>query len=186
MHNQSILQTKRLLLRQWTDEDFLPFAKMCADKDVMEFFPKVLTESESNDIAKEIKSLISNRGWGFWAVEIPNHERFIGFVGLHTPDNLPFSPCVEIGWRLSKTHWRKGYATEAASKCLKYAFTVLNLKEVVSFTTVANNRSQAVMQKIGMSNTGCNFMHPEVAASHPQCEHVLYKIQKQDWTKSTL
>jgi ribosomal-protein-alanine N-acetyltransferase len=122
-----------------------------------------------------------------WAVEIPNQHKFIGFVGLHTTkDNMPFSPCVEIGWRLSKQHWGKGYAIEAATKALEYAFNKLNLAEVVSFTTLANIRSMVVMQNIGMRNSGQNFMHPGIEVSHPQCEHVLYKIIKSEWQKNAL
>lgn len=182
-----MLKTERLLLRQWAEDDFLPFAEMCSDKDVMEFFPKLQTQSESYEMAKKIQALIEDLGWGLWALEIPNQHRFIGFVGLHIPkDNMPFSPCVEIGWRLSKQYWGKGYATEAAEKALEYAFNKLNLSEVVSFTTVANVRSMAVMQKIGMCNSGQNFMHPNIEASHPQCEHVLYKISKSEWHQNVL
>jgi len=162
-----MFKTDRLLLRQWTEDDFLPFAQMCSDKDVMEYFPKLQTQEESYKMGKKIVSLINERGWGFWAVEIPNEKKFIGFTGLHTPtEKMPFSPCVEIGWRLSKTCWGKGYATEAAKKVLNFAFTNLNLNEVVSFTTLSNNRSKAVMQKIGMSDSNQNFMHPDIEASH--------------------
>jgi RimJ/RimL family protein N-acetyltransferase len=182
-----MVKTKRLLLRQWTEDDFLPFAEMCRNKDVMAFFPNLQTQSESYEMAKKIQALIEDRGWGFWAVEIPNQHKFIGFVGLHTPkDNMPFSPCVEIGWRLSEQHWGKGYATEAATKSLEYAFKKLNLAEVVSFTTLANIRSMVVMQKIGMRNSGQNFMHPGIEVSHPQCEHVLYKISKTEWQQNAL
>ena len=182
-----MLHTKRLLLRQWGEEDLPSFSQMSRDKDVMEFYPKLLTKEESDNMARTIQSLITERGWGLWAVEIPNQEAFIGYVGLHVPkDNLPFSPCVEIGWRLAKEHWGKGYATEAATECLRYAFFELDLDEVVSFTTLLNLRSQKVMQKIGMSNTKNNFLHPNIEATHPQCEHVLYKISKPDWVKSTL
>ena len=182
-----MLETNRLLLRQWTEDDFLPFATMCSDKDVMAFFPKRQTQAESHAMATKIQSLIEARGWGFWAVEIPNQHTFIGFVGLHVPkSSMPFSPCVEIGWRLSNQHWGKGYATEAAKAALEYAFNQLNLNEVVSFTTLANVRSMAVMQKIGMSNSRQNFMHPDIEVAHPQCEHVLYKISRWEWQQSTL
>lgn len=182
-----MLTTERLLLRQWTEEDFLPFSEMCRDREVMEFFPRPLTQQESDDMASKIRSLINDRGWGFWAVEIPNQQAFIGFVGLHTPaDRMPFAPCVEIGWRLAKAQWNKGYATEAASAALEYAFNTLHLSEVVSFTTLANVRSRTVMQKIGMHDTGQNFMHPDIETSHPQCEHVLYKIAKSEWQQSAL
>lgn len=151
----------------------------------MEFFPNLLTEAESLAMAKKIQSLIEARGWGFWAVEIPDEEKFAGFVGLHTPsERLPCSPCVEVGWRLSKPLWGKGYASEAANACLAYAFTTLNLDTVVSFTAVPNVRSQAVMRKIGMWDTNQNFMHPDIDASSPLCEHVLYKISKRAWEKN--
>ena len=182
-----MLKTDRLLLRQWTEDDFFPFTEMCSDKDVMEFFPKLQTQKESYEMAKKIQSLIKDRGWGFWAIEIPDQHKFIGFVGLHTPkDSMPFSPCVEVGWRLSNQHWGKGYATEAAKAALEYAFNKLNLNEVVSFTTLANIRSIAVMQKIGMSNSGQNFMHPDIEVSHVQCEHVLYKLNRSEWRQNAL
>jgi len=114
---------------------------------------------------------------------MPGQHKFMGFVGLHTPsDALPFAPCVEIGWRLAKPHWGKGYATEAAMASLNFAFAELSLNQVVAFTAVANNRSQAVMQKLGMTNTGNNFMHPDIELSHPLCEHVLYKISYSQWS----
>ncbi|MDF0750935.1 GNAT family N-acetyltransferase [Marinobacter sp. 71-i] len=181
-----MIRTKRLVLRQWNDEDLQPFAQMCADKGVMEFFPKLLTEGESFSMGRTIRSLIAERGWGFWAVEIPGKSRFIGFVGLHIPkDNMPFSPCVEIGWRLAKDYWGMGYAAEAANESLRYAFTHLDLDEVVSFTTVRNIRSQAVMKKIGMSYAS-NFMHPDLESSDPLCEHVLYKISRSQWEMNAL
>ena len=179
-----MLQTERLILRQWTNDDLALFSKISGDSDVMEFYPKPMMEEESYSMGSKIQSLINERGWGFWAIEIPNQEKFIGFVGLHIPkESLPFSPCVEVGWRIAKEYWNQGYATEAAKESLRYAFTTLNLNEVVSFTTLVNLRSQAVMQKIGMSNTGSNFMHPDIEVTHPQCEHVLYKISKLEWEK---
>jgi len=186
-NHPKMLKTNRLLLRQWTERDFIPFAEMCRDEEVMAFFPNTLTQDESVAMGKRILSLISQRGWGFWAVEIPDQHPFIGFVGLHTPtDRMPFSPCVEIGWRLSKPHWGKGYATEAARETLRYAFTTLNLNEVVSFTTLANNRSKAVMERIGMGDCHQNFMHPDIEASHPLCEHVLYKISQSEWQRNPM
>lgn len=182
-----MLKTERLLLRQWQAGDFPVFAAMCADKDVMEFFPDILLRSESEAMAKKIQSLIAGRGWGFWAVEIPGQHAFIGFVGLHTPKNsLPFAPCVEIGWRLSRQHWGQGYAAEAARKSLEFAFNTLDLEEVVAFTSVANAPSRAVMEKIGMHDTGQNFMHPDIEMTHPLCEHVLYKIYKSAWQQDAL
>ena len=182
-----MLRTERLILRPWTNDDLAPFAEISGDSEVMAFYPQPLTKEESHSMGARIQSLIAKRGWGFWAVELPKQKKFIGFVGLHIPkENLPFSPCVEIGWRLAKEYWGQGYATEAANESLRYAFTELTLTEVVSFTTLANLPSQAVMRKIGMFNTGNNFMHPDIAAMHPQCEHVLYKISREAWERKNL
>jgi RimJ/RimL family protein N-acetyltransferase len=176
-----MITTKRLILRQWDDADQQPFAQMSRDSRVMAHFPKCLSQEESDKMARKIQSLIAERGWGFWAVEIPDQHAFIGFVGLHIPkDTMPFSPCVEIGWRLAPQHWGRGYATEAANASLHYAFMHLGVEEVVSFTTVNNIGSQAVMKKLGMSYA-YHFAHPDLDASDPLSEHVLYKISKAQW-----
>ena len=182
--NISELQTDRLLLRQWVDQDLSGFAELNSDQETMEFFPALLSREESNAVAEKCQSLISERGWGFWAVELKSSGEFMGLVGLHIPKpNLPFSPCVEIGWRLLKKYWGKGYATEAAQESLVYAFNTLNLNEVVSFTTVSNLRSRYVMQRLGFSNTHQNFEHPGINKDHPLSEHVLYKITRQEWQR---
>ena len=135
--------TERLILRQWKERDILPFFKLNSDPEVMKFFPSLLSQKESNEMATEIQRRINKNGWGFWAVEEKKSKAFIGFVGLNKPKTeLPCSPCIEIGWRLTKKFWGNGYATEAGNASLKYAFSELSLKEVVSFTTVSNKRSQ--------------------------------------------
>lgn len=170
-------ETDRFKLRQWRSEDYPLFAAMNADPIVMEYFPALLTIEESNEMAKRIESIIAEKGWGFWALEV--REQFAGFVGLNEPGYLlPCSPCVEVGWRLAQEFWGYGYATEAANVALKFAFETLKLKEVVSFTAVSNVRSQAVMQRLKMHNTGENFEHPKVPIGHPLREHVLYRIER--------
>lgn len=177
-----MLQTSRLILLQWTDHDLAPFAQLNPDPEVMQYFPAPLSGAESNAFANTIRSLIEQRGWGLWAVEVPGQAAFIGFVGLHIPANdLPCSPCVEIGWRLAKAHWGRGYASEAAEAALAYAFGELGLDEVVSFTAVINKPSEAVMRKIGMANAQQNFTHPRVEVDSPLREHVLYKIHRKEW-----
>lgn len=157
------LEAQRLILRQWKDEDYSKFAALNADTSVMEYFPKPLSRQESDDMADKIRSLISERGWGYWAVDLKINGKFIGFTGLHIPkETLLFSPCVEVGWRLAKKFWGFGYAPEAAKESLRFAFNGLELDEVVSFTTLHNSSSQSVMHKIGMLNSNQNFMHPDI------------------------
>ncbi|MFT6388363.1 MAG: ribosomal-protein-alanine N-acetyltransferase [Cellvibrionaceae bacterium] len=173
------LKTERLLLRQWKEDDFDVFDAINADADVMEFYPDIQSSEESFNMAQYFQMLILQKGWGFWAVERLSDNSFIGFVGLNEPTcDLPVTPCVEIGWRLSKESWGKGYATEAAKAVLKFAFNELKLNHVYSFASVANIRSRSVMEKIGMKNTNANFHHPIIPEGHSLSEHVAYKISK--------
>jgi len=177
-------RTKRLLLRQWNCVDREPFAAMCADPKVMEYFPNTLSRSESDSMAEKCQSLIANRGWGVWAVELSATKEFIGIVGLHIPlADLPFAPCVEILWRLARPHWGRGYATEAASAALKVGFDQLGLKDIVSFAVVNNHRSRAVMERLNMINTSEIFEHPDVAAFSHLRAHCLYKISRESWSR---
>lgn len=179
------LPTKRLRLRQWNPEDKEAFARLNADLRVMEFFPSCLERSASDALAERIQSLISERGWGLWAVEVLGGEKFIGFVGLHIPSpELPFSPCVEIGWRLAFDHWGKGYAPEAARAALKFGFDVLNLSEIVSFTAICNARSRSVMGKLRMREDPETFEHPALPIGHLLREHCLYRLSREDWLRN--
>jgi RimJ/RimL family protein N-acetyltransferase len=180
------LSTPRLRLRQWHPEDKKPFADLNADPHVMEFFPSCLKRADSDALAERIQSLISERGWGFWAVEVLGGERFIGFVGLHIPSpDLPFSPCVEIGWRLAFEHWGQGYATEAARAALQFGFEKINLPEIVSFTAIHNKRSRAVMSRLGMCPALDTFEHPSLPAGHALREHCLYRLARQTWLRGS-
>ena len=182
----SMIETERLYLRQWQASDFTPFAEMNANPEVMEYFPKLLTTSMSNIIAKKCQTLIEDNGWGFWAVSRKDSsdksDDFIGMVGLNEVHaDMPFAPAVEIAWRLHSEYWGQGYATEAAHAALRYAFEVLELSDVVAFTAVINKRSQKLMQRIGMTDTQQDFYHPMLNAKHPLAEHALYKITRQQW-----
>lgn len=176
------LETERLRLRQWKDSDYPVFAEINSDEEVMKYYPNVMTESESNEMANKICSLIASRGWGFWAVEEKISGKFIGFVGLHEPTyDLPVTPCVEIGWRLGRNYWGKGYATEAAKEVLNFAFEGLGLNVVYSFASIQNVKSWSVMRRLNMENTGDNFGHPIIPEGHELREHVLYRITKAQW-----
>lgn len=175
------LETSRLRLRRWADADKEPFARMGADPRVMEFFPTLLSRAESDATADKCAALILRRGWGLWAVERKDGFPFIGFVGLHVPQaKLPFSPCVEVGWRLAAEHWKQGFATEAARTVLEVAFTKLELREIVAFTAMLNLRSQAVMQRLGMRRSE-PFEHPALPAGHILRPHILYRLTRGTW-----
>ncbi len=176
------LETRRLRLRQWEASDYSAFAELNRDPVAMEFFPSPLSREESDAIASKCQALIAEKGWGFWAASLLSSNEFIGFIGLHElADDIPCSPCVEIGWRLRKEYWGNGYATEGAIEALNFAFNTLQLQEVVAFTAIHNQRSRAVMKNLGMTNSHQNFVHPKLDPKHPLSEHVLYKIQGEDY-----
>jgi len=185
MLKQTELETSRLILRQWHSADYAPFSRMNADPRVMQYFPELMSREMSDAMAERLTELIDERGWGLWALEEKASGDFIGFTGLHIPvADLPFAPCVEVGWRLAREYWGNGYATEAAKRALRVGFDELNLQEIVSFTTVNNLRSRAVMLRIGMSEQDETFEHPSVPESHPLRTHCLYKISHPDWIRN--
>jgi RimJ/RimL family protein N-acetyltransferase len=176
--------TDRLRLRQWIEAEKAPFAMLNADERVMEYFPNVLDRVSSDAMVDRLRSSIIDRGWGFWAVELKEDKQFIGFVGLSIPKaDLPFSPCVEVGWRLAFPYWGKGYASEAAKGALEVGFERLCLPEIVSFTAIKNQRSRAVMERLGMSLSAETFEHPSIEIGHPLREHCLYRLSREKWSK---
>jgi RimJ/RimL family protein N-acetyltransferase len=170
------LETERLRLRQWRDEDLAPFAALGADPEVMRHFPACLSREESDAVVARARAGIDRRGWGFWAVERRADGAFLGMAGVTVvPENMPFYPVIEVGWRFARHAWGQGYATEAARAALRVAFDVLDFPQVVAFTAVANQRSAAVMQRLGMREDA-PFDHPALPVGHPQRRHRLFRI----------
>jgi ribosomal-protein-alanine N-acetyltransferase len=153
---------------------------MNADPEVMQHFPATLTEAESDAFVDRVGATLEERGWGLWAVEELATGRFLGFAGLNVPRfEAHFTPAVEIGWRLRRDAWGSGFATEAARGVLTVAFDDLELPEVVSFTAIPNERSQAVMRRIGMTHDPADdFDHPQLEAGSPLRRHVLHRLRR--------
>lgn len=174
------LRTARLLLRAWRATDREPFAALNANPRVMEHFPHALSRAQSDDVADRIQAEIQSRGFGLWALEIPDVTPFAGFVGLAVPHfEAHFMPNVEVGWRLDDRWWGHGYATEGARAAAAFAFDTLHLEEIVSFTVPANVRSRRVMEKLGMTHSPADdFDHPRVPEGHPMRRHVLYRLRR--------
>lgn len=151
---------------------------MNADPAVMEHFPSLLTRAESDQTVGRIVKHFDEHGFGVWAVEVPGVASFIGFVGLMVPRfQAHFTPCVEVGWRIARPHWARGYATEGARAALAYGFDALGLGEIVSMTVLGNDRSRRVMDKLGMRrDPDGDFDHPLVESGHPLRRHVLYRL----------
>ena len=175
--------TSRLLLRSWRDSDLEPCAKLEADPRVIEYlpWPEPSTRELTQRGIERARIGLAENPYGWWAVEVPHVADFIGAVGLgiHTFES-DFTPCMEIGWRLAHEHWGKGYATEAASAVLVYAFETLQLDEIVSMSNVRNRRSFALMERIGLRYERA-IQWPLLPEGHPLRPYALYSLRRDDW-----
>lgn len=178
-----VIRTGRLLLRRWLPLDRGPFAAMNADPEVMAHFPAPLSREQSDALIERIEAGFARHGFGLWALELRSTGAFAGFTGLAVPGfEAAFTPAVEIGWRLPRSAWGQGYATEAARAVLGFAFGDIGLAEVVSFTSTVNERSEAVMRRLGMAHDPADdFDHPRVPPGSPLRRHVLYRMTADRW-----
>jgi RimJ/RimL family protein N-acetyltransferase len=180
------LKTKRLILREWNGADREPFARMNADPRVMEYLGEPMSREQSDEVADRIEAHFRTHGFGLCAAELAEGGEFIGFVGLAVPMfEAAFTPCVEIGWRLAAEYWGAGLATEGAREIVRCAFEELGLPELVSLTTIRNERSRRVMAKLGMTHDATeNFDHPRLPVGDPLRRHVLYRLTREKWVNS--
>ena len=175
--------TPRLILRRWKHTDRGPFAQLNADSEVVAHFPSVLERAASDALADRIEAHFAEHGFGPWAIEVQGGEPFIGFVGLaQVGFNAHFTPAVEILWRFARSSWGRGYATEAAYEACRIAFEELQLPAIVTYTVPENQRSRAVMVRLGMTRDASDdFDHPKLAEGHPLRRHVLYRLSATSW-----
>jgi RimJ/RimL family protein N-acetyltransferase len=181
------LRTARLVLREWRDDDVEPFAQLCGDPVVMRYMMPLDSRAAVDATVGAIRGHFARHGFGFWAVELPGEAPFIGMVGLAVVAFAAhFAPAVEIGWRLARRHWGRGFAGEAAAAALDAGFSQLDLREIVAFTVPANEPSWRLMRRLGMHrNPQDDFDHPRVPDGHPLRRHVLYRISSEEWQSSS-
>lgn len=178
-----IIRTERLILRPWEESDFELFAEINNDQRVMEYLPSTKNREESDQTAQSFAEGILKRGWGFWAVSLIETGDFIGTIGLDDRYSL-FPSMIEVGWRLNFSYWGKGYATEGAKAALAYGFGNLNLEEIVAFTAIQNERSKAVMKRVGLKhNPEEDFNHPNLPGDHPLSKQMVCRIKQNEWQK---
>ncbi|MBN9021221.1 MAG: GNAT family N-acetyltransferase [Rhizobiales bacterium] len=178
----TMIETERLILRQWRDSDRAPFAALNADPAVMEFMPGRLTREQSDGMIEHFRTMLETKGMTFYALEERETGALIGAAGLFPVTKLPFAPAVEIGWRLRAQSWGRGYASEAARAALAEGFGRLGLDEIVAYTAALNVRSQRVMERIGMTRDAAgDFDHPALPEGSPLRRHVLYRLPRQRW-----
>ena len=173
-----IFTSKRLGFRNWKNSDFTKMAEINSDKEVMKFFPKIPSETETIAFIKRMQQQFTEKRFCYFAVDTLKNNEFIGFIGLSEQNyKSDFTPCVDIGWRLNQKYWNKGFATEGAKKCLEYAFTILKLTEVYAVAPKINTISENVMKKIGLKKVK-TFEHPLLLEFKNLKDCVLYKIAK--------
>jgi len=180
---EPVLRTERLLLRRWTEEDRAPLAQMTADPEVMRYRFAPLSRAESDRMIDETEASFERDGFGLWAVERIDNTRLVGYIGFGYSDfDAPFCPAVDVGWTLARDAWGQGYATEGARAAMDYAFDDLGLDQVVAHTTHLNERSQAVMRRLGMHHDQRDdFDAPWYEPGHPRRRFVLYRIGAAEW-----
>jgi RimJ/RimL family protein N-acetyltransferase len=172
------LTTERLTLRPWTPADREPFAELNADPEVMRYFPAPLDRAGSDAMVDRLEMRFDQQGFGLWALELRETGEFIGFTGLNPmPDGVPGAGGIEVGWRLRRSAWGHGYATEAGRAAVCVAFEDLGFDELWSMTAVLNTPSQAVMRRLGMT-LHAHFEHPLVPEGHRVRAHVVYRLER--------
>lgn len=174
-----MLETPRLILRSWRDADIDPWVEMSADPRVMEYFPSAYTRAQSEASAAKMRVRLESDGYGWWPIEVKGGAPFAGVIVLQEiPFEAHFTPAMEVGWWLAHEHWGHGYATEGARAALDFAFGELKRPEIVAITTPVNQRSQRVMQRLGMTrDPNDDFEHPWIDQRHPLRTHVLYRLR---------
>ncbi|MCV0428883.1 MAG: GNAT family N-acetyltransferase [Roseibium sp.] len=184
MCSDFLLETDRLILRSWKDEDIDAFAGLCADPVVMRYFPETLSREKAKRLISMGQECFDEYGVFYAPVELKETGEFIGFVGLDVHSEaalLPFAPCVDIGWRLKQSAWGKGYASEAARAWIRFGFETKCFNEIVSFTPLVNVPSQKVMERIGMRrDPEGDFVHSYFEPDHDLALHCLYRISRKE------
>ena len=176
--DEYLFKSKRLGFRNWRNKDLEEFLKLNSDKLVMEHFPNTLSVNEVENLIDRLKNQFEENGFTYYATEILETKEFIGMIGLASQTyESNFTPAVDIGWRLKRSAWGKGYATEGGKRCIEYAFNELSINKIISVCTINNSNSENVMKKIGMTKIG-EFNHPEVERNSEYEKHFCYEINK--------
>ncbi len=176
-----LFQSQRLGFRNWKENDIPEMTAISADPEVMRFFPATATPQQTRDFIGRMQVSYAERGYCYFAVDRLDTGEMIGFIGLMYQDyDVDFTPCVDIGWRLKKSAWRQGFASEGARACLDFAFRKLELETIVAVATCVNLPSEGVMQKIGMKKVK-EFVHPKMLDNERLKDCILYEIKAEEW-----
>lgn len=171
-----LFETKRMGIRNWEESDISTFVKMGKDKEVMKYFPWVMTEEQSTKFIDRMRNQFEKKGYAYIPIVNLENGEFLGMVGLmdQNYDNY-LGEFVDIGWRLKKSEWGKGYATEGAKGWLDFGFNEKKIETIYSVAPLLNLGSEKVMQKIGLEKVD-ELEHPKIPEGNPLRQCCLYKI----------
>jgi RimJ/RimL family protein N-acetyltransferase len=173
-----LFTSERLGFRNWNLSDIDKMHEINSDEEVMEFFPGLLTKEETSEFVMRMKSEFEKKGFCYFAVEKIENNEFIGFTGLSEKTyEADFTPCIDIGWRIKKSEWNKGFATESAKRCLEYGLNELRIDSIYSVAPKINTRSERVMIKAGMKKL-YEFEHSLLLNNDRLRTCVLYKTER--------
>ena len=183
MRRGDCITTDRLIIRCWNKScDAEAFYRLNNDPEVMQYFPGRRTRRESDALLDRIEQQIIRNGYSWSAITLRDNKKVIGFGGIaKVQAEFPNGPSAEIGWRFLPEAWGNGYATEMADAIISYGFEKLHLPEILSFAVYSNQKSFAVMKRIGMERfQKGDFDHPNIDASlYPNLlRHLCYRIEK--------
>ncbi|WP_397593966.1 GNAT family N-acetyltransferase [Sphingorhabdus sp.] len=180
------IETPRLILRDWREEDIDPFHAICSDPVVMETLGPLMRRDEVADLVGRMHRMQADQGHCFWAMERKEDAQLIGWCGIiRGRPGTSIHEKPEAGWRMTPSAWGKGYVTEAAQASVQWAFEHLADDAVWAITNTENDRSRAVMERVGMvHDPRLDFDHPDVPVDSPLLRHVTYRIDRTAWMQN--
>jgi RimJ/RimL family protein N-acetyltransferase len=174
-----MIETDRLILRAFREEDRAPLAAINGDPRVGEWLGGAIDRTASDALLDRVNAEIARDGLGFFAAERKGDGRLVGMIGIRAQKDAPPAPCLELGWRLALEAQGQGYATEGARALLNWGFATQGNDEILAWTAASNLRSQAVMRRIGMDpDPARDFDHPALAEDHPLRRHVVFVAKR--------
>jgi len=176
-----VIETERLLLRSWRDDDLEPFAAMSADSEVMQHLGGVQERHEAAAAIARYRATERDQGHCFWAVERRDDHALLGFCGLRVGGHAgtPVVEELEIGWRLRRSAWGRGYAREAAAASMAWGWANTDRRRIAAWTVPANTPSWGLMRRLGMVHLpDLDFAHPSFPSDHPLSRHLVYAVDR--------
>ena len=187
MENKNYLfKSERLGFRNWEQADLEEFVKLNADEKVMEHFPKTLSLDEVRKLVEKLKNKFETFRFTYYVTEVLATNEFIGMIGMaYQVFPSAYTPAVDIGWRLKRSAWGKGYATEGAKRCLNHGFSKFDMDRIISICTLKNTKSENVMKKIGMTKIG-EFNYPDMKQNPEYEAHFCYEISRNSFSANII